>query len=148
MVNSYSIQRLTPAKTHDFQLLIQLFQIVFEAENRSIPSFDYLKQRLEQPNFHVFIILDHTKIIGGLTAFELPSYYRPKSEIFIYDIAIDINYQRQGIGTFLLNNFRLYCKENGFGEVFLDASKADPEAVNFYKKNNGQAEEVIQFTFF
>ena len=130
-----------------FQKLIVIFQEVFEMENRPMINEAYLRRLLENPGIIIFAIQYKNEIVGGLTAYELPSYYSEYSEIFIYDVAIKPGFQRKRLGTMLLSALKDYCRDNGIKEFFVEASEEDKHAVHFYGSAGGIAEKVIQFNF-
>ncbi len=86
-MNSIKIECLTPTDKNRFEELAIVFNIAFE-EDRKVSSTTRLKQLLENPMFYTLVTLDDNKVIAGLTAYELPSYYNDKSEFYIYDIAV------------------------------------------------------------
>ena len=76
-----------------FRELVALFHAVFEAENSGFAEDAHLLRLLGNQQFTAFVAFDHTEIIGGITAYELPVYYQEGSERFIYDIAVKPEYQ-------------------------------------------------------
>ena len=129
------------------QELLLVFQNVFEMEAKQLPPVVYLTKLLELQKVMVLVIMSNNKVVGGLTAYELPSYYTQTSEMFIYDIAITPNYQRQGLGKQLVVAFKAYCKENGIPEFFVLAHESDTHALDFYRSLGGRAERVVNFVF-
>ena len=89
------------------------------------------------------------QIIGGLTAYLLPGYQTKKSSIFIYDLGVATNFQRQGIGKKLLDSLLDYAKNHQIQDVFVDTELEDNEdALAFYQKTgfDNQA-KVVQYTY-
>jgi aminoglycoside 3-N-acetyltransferase I len=130
-----------------FQKLIQLFQDVFEMENLTTAKEPYLKELLEKPDFIVFAVIYKEEIVGGLTAYELPLYYSQCSEVFIYDLAIRTEFQRNGLGKMLLTYLKEYCKEKGIKQIFVAANEEDEYALEFYHSSGGRPENVIHFNY-
>ena len=147
-MNTFQIKKLEKQDLVLFQQLIRVFQDVFEMEGTTIPEDIQLAKLLENPYFIVFVICIDNKVIGGLTAYELPSYYAAQSEIFIYDIAIDPSFQRKGLGKKLLAALKEYGKEKNISVLFVDANEEDDHAVDFYHTTGGEAAKVIQFSYY
>ena len=142
------IKHLEKEDVSIFQKLIRLFQEVFEYSKPVIIEDLYLKTLLSKPDFIVYAAFHGNEIVGGLTAYVLPSYYAATSEIFIYDIAVKAAHQRTGIGKRLLKSLQEYCKEKGIQEIFVAANKEDLHALDFYRSTGGKAEKVVHFTYF
>jgi aminoglycoside 3-N-acetyltransferase I len=87
------------------------------------------------------------RIIGGLTAYILASIHREDNEVYIYDLAIQQKYQRQGVGTALMTFFFDEMKVKNVKYIYVQADKVDEHAVNFYKKLGGNQEDVYHFDF-
>jgi aminoglycoside 3-N-acetyltransferase I len=141
------IKKLTGQDTLLFQKLILLFQDVFEMENPVTVKVSYLKHLLNKSGFIVLIITCENKIVGGLTAYELPMYYAECAEVYMYDIAIQPEFQRKGFGSKLLAALKEYCGENKITGFFVEAHEADKHAVAFYSRAGGKAEKVVHFNF-
>jgi aminoglycoside 3-N-acetyltransferase I len=147
-MNTFQIKKLEKQDLVLFQKLIRVFQDVFEMKEATIPEDPHLVKLLENPYFIVFVVCIDNKVIGGLTAYELPSYYATRSEIFIYDIAIDPSSQRKGLGKQLVAALKQYGKEKDTSVLFVDANEEDEHAVDFYHTTGGEAANIIQFSYY
>jgi aminoglycoside 3-N-acetyltransferase I len=127
--------------------LIALFAEVFEEKKTAPTKNDHLYNLLNNPAFIALVALDDNKVIGGITAYELPMLAKAKSEIFIYDVAIKTEYQRKGIGRKLITALLALAKEKGVSEVFVAAHTEDTHALKFYQSLGGKAEKVNMFVF-
>jgi aminoglycoside 3-N-acetyltransferase I len=143
-----TIRRLTKSDGAIFQQQIQLFGEVFDEENPGATSAAYLETLLENPAFIAFAILQEQEVWGGATAYILPLYQQAKTEVFLYDIAIHPDYQRQGLGAKLLSSLIAHCRQEGLGEVFVATHEEDAGALDFYRATGGREEKVRHFTYF
>ena len=144
--SAFQIKRLTDEDLVDFQALVKLFNMVFEEESK-MGSEAHLRKLLSSQNFIALAALVKNKVVGGLTAYELPMYDSDSSEIFIYDLAVKSQYQRMGIGTGLIQSLREYCLRQGIKEFFVMAHEEDEHAVEFYRATGGKSENVINFVY-
>jgi aminoglycoside 3-N-acetyltransferase I len=147
MSEEFQLKKLEKSDVLLFQKLIALFREVFEMEAYQDKEIIRLTNLLENSDFVVFCILSKNEVIGGITAYLLPSYYVTGTELFIYDLAIKKEYQRMGLGKKLLDFLKAFCKENSIGVLFVQANEEDREAIRFYQNTGGQAEKVIHFTY-
>ena len=141
------IKKLGRQDLDKFVALIQVFEDVFEMKMFRMPSKDYLKSVLEKEGFFVFVALLNNQVLGGLTAYTIHQYYAEKPLVYIYDLAVKREFQRQGIGKKLIQSTTDYCKANGMEEVFVQADVEDDYAIEFYQSTGGTPEKVIHFSY-
>lgn len=143
--HSVSYKRLRLGDEKEFHDLVVLFNDVFETENES--NQGNIKQLLNNSNFVCLVALHHQQIIGGITAYELMSYDRPESVMYVYDLAVQNIYQRSGIGSRLMKELFVVCRKKGIKELFVQAEEADAHAVQFYQKLGGESFKTRQFQY-
>lgn len=141
------IRKLDIDSVKEFKDLIFLFEDVFEMDELQIPSDDYLKEKLSNKDFFVFVAMYNNKVIAGLTAYVMHQYYSTKPIIYIYDLAVLVEYQRKGIGKKLINEINLYCKNIGFDEVFVQADMEDDYAIDFYNSTKAIGRSIGHFYY-
>lgn len=107
--SNYQIRFVESAK--EFQGLLEVFREVFDWEESEFPDSTYLTNLLGNPPFLVLDAKAEDKIVGGLTAYLLPGYQTKKSSIFIYDLGVTTNFQRQRIGKSLIDKLLDYAKK-------------------------------------
>ena len=131
-----------------FRQVINMFKDVFEIGPFQVPESTHLQRLLGKSDFLVFAAIEGDKVVGGLTAHVLDQYYAEKPSAYIYDLAVDTNYQRQGIGTKLITEVTDYCRDKGFGEVFVQAEKVDDYAIDFYRSIRPTEEvQAVHFSY-
>jgi aminoglycoside 3-N-acetyltransferase I len=147
MNEQITVKRLEADDLQLLQRLVILFHRVFEADEKIMAAEDYHVQLLENPAFIAMVAMDGKEIVGGLTAYLLPMYYRHSAEAYIYDIAVADAHQRKGLGRALIESLKEYCRQNGISTIFVEAHEEDTHAVAFYKSLGGQMEKVAHFNF-
>jgi aminoglycoside 3-N-acetyltransferase I len=140
-------KQLTTGHLRELKLLILLFKEVFEMNDFQLPDEPKLQQLLDNNYFLVFAAMQENAVIGGLTAYILPSYYSGSSEVYIYDLAVKPGFQRKGVGRNLLQELTGYCRQNNYKEFFVQADEADVHALEFYRVTGGSPEKVIHFNY-
>jgi len=144
---SLHIHHLTPSEAETFRAALMLFEKVFAQPHGAALPTEHLQSLLNEPHFSVFVAEHDANVVGALTAYTLPTYYTGRPFVYIFDVAIEENYQRQGIGSQLLDAVKAYGKEIGAAELFVQADLEDTHALEFYRKNGGEAESVVHFTY-
>ena len=143
---SIEIKHLSKENIAEFTSLIHLFNMVFEEESKIGSKANSLRL-LNNNAFVALVAVDGDKVVGGLTAYELPMYYSDSSEMFLYDLAVGPNHQRMGIGKQLLHGLKEYCMANGIRTFFVMAHEEDVDAIEFYQATDGKGEKVVNFLY-
>jgi aminoglycoside 3-N-acetyltransferase I len=131
----------------DFKALIQLFERVFEEDNLEIPKANHLQKLLDNDAFLPIVAKHQGKVMGGATVHLLPQYYTSKPLAYLYDLAVDYEYQGYGIGKGITTYAAAYAKQLGCEEMYLQAESIDTDALAFYRATKMFTEmPVIQFT--
>jgi len=146
-MRSIQIEKLSPGDTRKFTALLRIFEAVFEMMDLRMPGESHLRRLLHQDAFFVFVALEDGEVTGGLTSYLLQQYYVPAPLVYIYDLAVSIPYQRQGIGRQLIAAHNAYCRSIGAGIVMVEAEAADRHAVDFYRATGARGEKVIHFDY-
>ncbi len=146
MKNNLKISRIWKNDIERLIELVRLLNEVFEEPDK-VASERQLTKLLNMPSFHAIVAIKEDKVVGGLTAYELESYYTDKSELYIYDIAVKTELHNQGIGKKLINYLKDYSTKNEIKGIFVEAHSEDEQAVKFYESIFGKSEKVDHFNF-
>ncbi len=139
-------KRLT---TGDRELAGALFVLMAEVFGEARPPLSdaYLDDLLARDDFWVIAASIDGEPVGGLTAHTLPMTRAEVSELFVYDVAVREDYQRQGIGRALMTAARDGARDAGIREVIVPADDEDTHALDFYRALGGAASPVTLFVF-
>lgn len=140
------VERLTSDDIERARDLFTTIAGVFETETSPL-SDGYLKRLLMRNDFWALAVSIEGRIVGGLTAFTLPLTRLEASEIFIYDIAVRPDHQRQGIGRRLIETLRAQASAAGVEVAWVPADNEDTHALDFYRALGGEPAPVTVFTF-
>lgn len=139
-------QRLTEGDQEVAKSLFVLMANVFEEVSAPL-SEDYLDRLLRQDAFWAVAAFVGDELVGGVTAHVLPMTRAEASELFIYDLAVRADWQRQGIGRYLITTLRERAAVAGLQTVFVPADNDDLHALDFYQALGGMPSAVTIFTF-
>lgn len=140
------ITRLTP---DDRDLARATFLTMAEVfETTGTPLGDtYLDQILGRDDFWAFAAVVDGRVVGGLRAHVLPMTAAETAELFLYDIAVRPEYQRQGLGRQLVAALRALGAAHGIAVMFVPAENEDTHALDFYRALGGVPTPTTFFTF-
>ena len=127
--------------------MLALFGEVFgdaatHADNR--PDDAYLARLLGSEGFIAIAAAIGAEVVGGLAAYVLPKFEQPRSEIYIYDLAVAELHWRKGIATALIAELQAIADERGAYVIFVQADRGDEPAIALYTKL-GIREDVLHF---
>ena len=127
--------------------LTALFASAFEDPETYLsapPSDAYLDRLLADPLFIPLAAFEGETLVGGLVAYELKKLEQARSEIYIYDLAVDAEHRRRGVATALIEKVKEIARERGAWTVYVQADLGDDPAVALYTKL-GAREDVLHF---
>jgi aminoglycoside 3-N-acetyltransferase I len=90
------------------------------------------------------VALSEGQVIGGLVAYELDKLEQERSEIYIYDLAVDDAFRRQGVATALIRYLSEIATSRGAWVIYVQADYGDEPAIALYTKL-GRREDVMHF---
>ena len=83
-------------------------------------------------------------MVGGLAGYILPKFEQARSELYIYDLAVDAGSRRRGVATRMIARLQRLAAERGAYVIFVQADHGDDPAIALYTKL-GQREDVLHF---
>jgi len=137
---SFSTKRLGQADLRLMRALLQLFGEVFDdpkSFQSAPPSDAYLLKLLGDETFFAVVALDDNRTpIGGLAAYELRKYEQERSEVYIYDLAVDARHRRKGVATAAIRTLGEAARKRGAYVMFVqaDIGEEDEPANALYAK--------------
>ena len=142
-----SIHHLT---RDDLPLMDELLDVFGSAFNETAtyganrPSAPYLRNLLGTDYFIALAATKGGHVVGGLAAYELKKFEQQRSEVYIYDLAVEDSSRRQGIATALIRALATMAKDKGAYVIFVQADHGDDAAIALYTKL-GVRESVLHF---
>jgi len=146
---AFDVHRLTSRDLPLMGALNRLFGEVFgdpESYTDRPPALEYLRRLLDDPSFFALVAVSGGEVVGGLAAYELRKFERERSEIYIYDLAVQQAQRRRGIATALIEELRRLGAERGAHVIYVqaDTGEEDEAAIALYSRL-GTREEVLHF---
>ncbi len=103
-----------------------------------------MKDFLAKDHVVALVAMAHGVVTGGLVSYELDKFEQARREFYIYDLAVDEKYRRQGIAISLINHLRDIAKRRGAWVIYVQADYGDDPAIALYEKL-GIREDVLHF---
>jgi aminoglycoside 3-N-acetyltransferase I len=149
MMSHISVARVT--EEADFHLMLDIFEKAFgDEENygkRTRPGDTYIKSLVNSDGFLGLLAKGEAgSPVGALAAYILKKFERERTEIYIYDLAVEISQRRKGVATSLINELREIGRRLGAYVLFVQADKGkeDLPAQELYRKL-GTQEDVFHY---
>lgn len=108
------------------------------------PDDAYVRELLANPAFIAVAAMSGDEVVGGLAAYVLPKFEQARSEIYIYDLAVDAGHRRQGVATAVIEALKQRARELGAWVIYVQADHGDDPAIALYTKL-GVREDVLHF---
>src|SRR5215217_6885285 len=132
-----TLRRLTPADVPILRKLNAVFGDAFaepETYTAEPPSDAYLESLLAKEHVVALVALAGEEVLGGLVAYELNKFERARREVYIYDLAVRAERQRQGIATALIARLGEIAARRGAWVIYIQADSGDERAIALYEK--------------
>jgi len=145
MQASFDVKVLRPGSAGALREMLSLFGRAFAdvaTYTDQQPADDYLDGLLASSTFISLAAFADGRVVGGIAAYVLPKFEQVRSEIYIYDLAVDEAHRRQGVATGLIAELRQVAAERGAYMIFVQADREDGPAKSLYTKL-GVREDVL-----
>ncbi|HET9204633.1 MAG TPA: AAC(3)-I family aminoglycoside N-acetyltransferase [Burkholderiaceae bacterium] len=147
MTDLFEIRVLGPRDAIVLRRMLGMFGQAFgEAATYTAnqPDDTYLQRLLESETFIAIAAIAGTAVVGGLAGYVLPKFEQARSELYIYDLAVDEAHRRRGVATSLVQELRRLAMARGVYVIFVQADHGDDAAIALYTKL-GVREDVLHF---
>lgn len=127
--------------------MLRLFGEAFEDRATYLdrqPDDEYIRRLLVDPNFIAIVACVGTETVGALAGYVLRKFEQPRSEFYIYDLAVAEPHRRRGIATAMIESLKRTCAQQRIDVIFVQADYGDDPAVALYTKL-GLREDVMHF---
>lgn len=141
MSSNFEIKKLVSSEISLAKELILMFGFDHETNEPIPPGDGYITRMLARNDFHVIVALEHGRLIGGLTAYEMNMFKRETTEMFLYEIEVEESYRQKSIGKALIEYLKQICVSKGIVEMFVGTSKDNLAARKLYATTGGKADE-------
>ncbi|MGE0740158.1 MAG: AAC(3)-I family aminoglycoside N-acetyltransferase [Hyphomonadaceae bacterium] len=144
---AFVVHRLAAGEVSLFRSLNALFGAAFDdAESYASkpPSDVYLDAVLAKDHIIALVALSGGAVIGGLVAYELDKFEQARREVYIYDLAVDVEHRRQGVASELIAELGAIAARRGAWVIYVQADYGDEPAIALYSKL-GRREDVMHF---
>jgi aminoglycoside 3-N-acetyltransferase I len=147
MKKAFDIRVLDAADVASLRGMLSMFGRAFGetatyAERQ--PDDAYLRSRLASDTFIAVAALAGNKVIGGIAAYILHKFEQARSELYIYDLAVEEHSRRQGVATAMISELQNLAAARGIYIIFVQADHGDEPAIALYTKL-GVREDVLHF---
>lgn len=144
---AFRIQALSGQDIDAMRSMLAMFGEAFVEHatyTQAQPSDSYLRELLSSSSFVAIAAMSESTVVGGLAAYVLPKFEQARSEIYIYDLAVDEAHRRRGIATAMIEELKKIAIAKGAYVIYVQADHGDEAAIALYTKL-GVREDVLHF---
>ena len=127
-------RRFRKLSISDLELVLQMgkdFRSGFVFEENA-------RQFFLNPNNWIFACIQEEQIIGFAYGYELNRLDNKGNMLYIHEVGVLPQYQRQGIGFQIITDIKKLCKLTGICRFFLFTQKHNTTACALYEKAGGE----------
>lgn len=138
---------LTQGDAATLREMLRVFGAAFEnvdTYTAKQPNDSYLEQLLRSDSFVAIAASVDERVVGGIAGYVLPKFEQVRSELYIYDLAVDEAFRRRGVATAMIEKLQAHAVARGIYVIFVQADLGDDPAIALYTKF-GQREDVLHF---
>ncbi|OJJ20171.1 hypothetical protein BKI52_17005 [marine bacterium AO1-C] len=139
------IKRLQISDLELARKLIHLFQTEEDMGPPTYASKERLLELLSDSSFYMIAAFQDGTLVGGLTAYVLRMYKDDIAKILLYEIEVQQDWRRQGLGTLLINRLKEYARQEGASKILIPVTSTNQNAINFYNslQNNITTDDIL-----
>jgi len=100
----------------------------YDAFNATVLSPIIIKDRILNKKYEIFVITINRQIIGTVSL-----SMKDQDQIYIRSMAVHPDYQKRGVGLFILKKINKLAIRKNIKTISLDTSKPLKRAIKFYK---------------
>ena len=145
------------ATTNDFNTISILKKLIHNYHSYQKPDFyknmelpltknEFEELLVSRDNF-IYVVGSGEKIYGyaitKVISYQANPLIVDHKRLFIDDIIIDPEYQKKGIGKFLMEKLESVCRAEGYNYLDLNVWSFNTDAINFYRKH-GMRESILR----
>src|SRR5205085_7087373 len=110
-------------------------------------SIEYLQKFLSNPANYLIVAQIGNKLAGFLLAHRLERLKEESFKFFIYEIDVDKNFRRRGVGTALIEYAKNIVRREKMMNAFVFTNYSNKGAVEFYKSTGAKIENGDDLMF-
>src|SRR5262245_7258379 len=144
---SYDFRRLRVNDLGMMRGLNAVFSRAFDdpdAYESAPPSDAYLAAQLARTDLVVLGACAGDEVVGGIGAYTLQKLEQERSEVYIYDLAVDEAHRRKRVATQLIEMLRSIARLHGSYVIYVQADLVDAPAIALYA-SLGTREDVLHY---
>ncbi|HEX9988194.1 MAG TPA: GNAT family N-acetyltransferase [Chloroflexia bacterium] len=126
----------------DYALLASAIQALIPEEERDggVASAAHLKRALENTACYFIVCLLDSNPVGYLSAFGFPAIDNDCSQVYLYDIVVDEQHRRKGIGSRMIEELKGQCKQDGADHIWVGTSLDNEPAQKTFEGTGAERE--------
>jgi len=92
---------------------------------------------LSSKDNYIFACIKNNQVIGFVLAYRLPRFDSQADMLYIHEVSVSEEFQRQGIGKKLMTMMLRTCRDEDLSKAFLITNKSNVAANELYLSSKG-----------
>jgi aminoglycoside 3-N-acetyltransferase I len=135
----------------DYALLATAIRTLIpeDERDRGVASDAHLERTLENKACYFIVCLIDSTPVGYLSAFGFPSIDCDASQVYLYDIIVDEEHRRKGIGSALVEELKRYCRDDGADHIWVGTSLENEPARKTFERTGAikERETYVEYMY-
>jgi len=103
---------------------------------------------LSQAHNWLYACIENGRVVGFVHGYELNRLDAAGNMLYVHEVGVLPEYQRQGIGRKLLGDIKTLCRLSGICRFFLVAMRSNEAAMGLYQSHGGEVCNDAEIRFF
>jgi ribosomal protein S18 acetylase RimI-like enzyme len=154
MLIKREIMQIKRLNSHDAKLakvtILSLKSNINQVTKNNL-SEKYLAYFLSKDEHYLLVATEDSKPIGYILAYRLNRVDREQNMMFFYEIEVDQNHRRKGVGKALINFLKNICRQNNIMKMWVETNRSNIPAMKLYRSTGGienKEGDEVSFTFY
>ncbi len=108
-----------------------------------------MNQVLGDKNCYYVLCSDDSRPVGYLSAFRFPSVETADFQVYLYDIAIDEQFRRKGLGSRMIEELKSHCRKDKVNYIWVGTSLENEAAQRTFEKTGARkvSETYVEYIY-
>ena len=137
----------TPAGDEEFAIEAVLKLKLEEERTGDTPSLVHMRSLLSDKRNIFIVARDDEKPVGFAIAYSMPRIDRDQNMVYLYEIEVDREHRRHGIGTKMIDLLKRLCRERPVLKIWVGTEESNIPAQRLYEATGGKREPESVFEF-
>jgi ribosomal protein S18 acetylase RimI-like enzyme len=140
------VRRLGADDTTD---AIQAVRRLKEPHGSTEASSEHMRRLLADERNYLYVAFEDSNPVGFLIAHRFPRIDRDQDMVYLYEIDVEAEHHRKGIGTALIDALKRDCREVDVMKIWVGTEAENESARRLYESTGAllQSDEFVEYLY-